>query len=400
MGGLKTYQWQGYDARSQTLSGELQASNKNAVTTQLLGDGVIVTSVQKVRAKKHTIKAPRTRRVLDALEQLTSLLTAGLPLTKGLEIIADASSDQALQSLLHSIHQQISRGATLAEAMRQHPDAFQPLSINLISIGETSGQLEQMLDQVCVMQRQQMHTRALLVRAMQYPAIVLSVALLVIWLMLTRIVPAFISNYQSLDADLPALTQSVMQLAEWIKTHGAVVLIAILGVGATLVAIQKRSARAGLWIDRHQLSLPVLGHILQAGALHRICFTLAVTLRSGLNLLACLQAAAKACGNRHYQTRLESIARQIEKGDSLYQAVRTTGAFPVMIEQLIRAGEESGTLENMLQKCAAHYRESLESSVKVLTSLLEPLLMTGLGLVIGVLMLAMYLPVFNLGSVL
>lgn len=395
-----TYLWQGYNHESQMLSGELQASDKNAVRSRMLSDGVIVTSVQKVRPAKSSFKAPCKQLMLDALEQLASLLTAGLPLTQALDIIAGASGDRNLRKLLQSIHQQISRGATLAEAMRQHPAGFPTLTINLISIGETSGKLEQMLAQVCAMQRQQMHTRALLLRAMQYPAIVLTVAILVIWLMLTRIVPAFISNYESLDAELPALTESVMQLAQLVKSQGAPVLAAMTISGAMLVAIQRRSSRAGLWTDRHLLSLPVLGNILLAGTLHRICFTLAVTMQSGLNLLSCLQAAAKACGNRYYNRQLQSIAGKIEKGDSLYQAVRATGSFPVMIEQMVKAGEESGTLENMLQKCAAHYRESLESSVKVLTSLLEPLLMTVLGLVIGVLMLAMYLPVFNLGSVL
>jgi type IV pilus assembly protein PilC len=400
MAGLKTYQWQGYNHESQSLSGELQAGDKSTVRTRLLRDGVIVTSVQKVRSETSSVKAPHKRLMLDALEQLASLLTAGLPLTQALEIITGASSDRNLRKLLHSIHQQISRGATLAEAMRQHPAGFQALTINLISIGEASGKLEQMLARVCAMQRQQMHTRALLLRALQYPIIVLTVAISVIWLMLTRIVPAFVSNYESLDAELPALTQSVMQLAQLVKTQAAGVLSVAILISVTLMTIQRRSMRAGLWTDRHLLSLPVVGNILQAGTLHRICFTLATTMQSGLNLLSCLQSAAKACGNRHYSRQLLAIARQIEKGDSLYQAVRTTGSFPVMIEQMVKAGEESGTLENMLQKCAEHYRESMESSVKVLTSLLEPLLMTVLGLVIGVLMLAMYLPVFNLGSVL
>lgn len=400
MPGLRTYRWQGYNRDGQTRSGKLQAGNKKAVRESLLHEGIIVTAAQKVQQESSALKAPRRHLVLDMFEQLASLLSAGLPLTQGLDIIAGASNDRALQNLMLSIHQQISRGATLAEAMRQHPACFQTLTINLISIGETSGQLEQMLARVCAMQRQQMQTRALLLKAIQYPSIVLTVATLVIWLMLTRIVPAFVSNYESLDADLPALTQSVMQLAQLAKTHGFSVLVMTTLFIAALLAVKRHSAQAASWADRHLLTLPVLGHLMRAGTLHRICFTLAVTMASGLNLLACLQASASACGNRHYNRQLELISRQVEVGDSLYQAVRTSGAFPVMIEQMIKAGEESGTLENMLHKCAVHYRESLESSVNALTSLLEPLLMTVLGLVIGVLMLAMYLPVFNLGSVL
>ncbi|ALO46916.1 type II secretion system F family protein [Pseudohongiella spirulinae] len=400
MAGLSVYQWRGYDREQRVVSGQLQANNKQAVKVQLLAEGVIVTSAKKIRQERAAIKLPHKKMILDALEQLANLLSAGLPLTQALDVIAGANANRALHTLLLNIHQQISRGSTLTEALRQHPRCFQTLTINLIGIGETSGKLEQMLTQVCIMQRQQMHTRALLIRAMQYPAIVLTVAVLVIWLMLTRIVPAFAGNYESLDAELPALTQSVMHVAQLANSCGPGVLIVAVLISVSWVAIQRRSSRVGLWTDRHLQSIPILGHIIQSGTLHRICFTLAITMHSGLNLLACLQAAAKACGNRYYEQQLKSIAVQIEKGDSLYQAVRTAGAFPVMIEQMVKAGEESGTLENMLQKCAVHYRESLESSVHVLTSLLEPLLMTVLGLVIGILMLAMYLPVFNLGSVL
>ena len=400
------FHWQGHDQQGQSVTGETLATDVSDLKVQLYRQGVVLNRMNRPGSGFYPAIAGRFRTgpgadaTLTVLEQLHSLLKAGIPLVQALDIVRNSSSTQALQRLLDYLQQQVSNGSALHEAMRPYPQLFDNMTVNLVAVGELSGSLETMLARITAYLRQRSHVSRQIKKAMQYPAIVLVIALIVSVLLLTRGVPQFAGSFESFGAELPAFTQWVVTLSDLTIKYSLPVLAASALSGAMLAMLWRRSELLMDTSDRLWLAIPVLSRTVRAACISRFCRTLATLTSTGLPLVQALRATAPTTGNRQYQQAALDISQHVAEGQTLYAAIRNTGLFPVMMLQLIHAGEQAGTLDIMLDKCADHYQLQLETSVGALTSLLEPVIMAILGVLTGGLMLAMYLPVFRLGTVL
>lgn len=400
------FYWQGHNQQGQSITGETLATDISDLKVQLYRQGVVLKRTIQPRSGLSRTIAERLRSgvrpdaILTFLEQLHSLLKAGIPLVQALDIAGNSASTPALKRLLDNLQQQVSDGSALHEAMRRHPQQFDSMTVSLVSVGELSGSLETMLARITTYLQQRSHVSRQIKKAMQYPAIVLVIALVVSLILLTRVVPQFARSFGSFGAELPAFTQWVMTLSDLTVAYGLPLLTLSALTCALLAMFWRRSEMLMDTSDRFWLGIPVLGRTVRAACISRFCRTLATLVSSGLPLVQALRATAPTTGNRVYQQATLHITRQVSEGQTLCASIRNSDLFPVMMSQLIHAGEQAGTLDIMLDKCADHYQLQLETSVGALTSLLEPAIMTILGVMTGGLMLAMYLPVFRLGTVL
>jgi type IV pilus assembly protein PilC len=402
------FNWCGTDRQGNAVSGTTRCKGPRDLKLLLLRQGILVISVRKQRqisaasliSSLRATQPPHPDKVRVMLQQLSNLHGAGLPLMQALKIIAEATPDLPMQRLMSDLQTQVGDGGMLHEAMRRHGNSFDPLSISLIASAESSGSLDTVLPQIVSNLQRQAETARKVNKALQYPIIIMGVAILVTSLLLTRVIPQFAATFASLDAELPALTQALIYCSELSRRYGLWLLLSMLVAGATASQCWQRSAQLQYLTASTALKLPVIGKLVTAAVLERLCRTLATTLRSGLPIIQALADSRQIAANPVFKKALESAINSIHEGESLYNAIHHSDRFPVMMAQMIHAGEQSGTLDSMLDKCAEYYRQELDSRITLLTSLIEPALMALLGLVVGGVMLAMYLPVFSLGSLL
>lgn len=404
------YRWHGTDRHGKRQRGDMLAANPAEVRLSLYRQGINASRVTltKVPMRSHsgrrgaTGAGPRikSRDVEIFTRQTANMLKAGLPLLQALTIVAAGTEHQRIRHLLSALQEKVATGDTFSEALADHPQYFDRLFISLVAVGEQSGTLDTALERLAACKEQDGANLRKIKKALTYPLAVLATAVLVTALLLVKVVPQFATTFADLGAPLPAFTQSVLQLSDLVVSHG------LLWSASTTAAVlycfrlvQTRPA-ARLLYDRLSLCIPVLGVMVRNAALARICRTLSTTVAAGLTIVDALRLSAAAAGNLLYQQNCLDILSDVEQGQSLAFSIRKTGLFPVMITQLTNAGEESGTLDSMLEKCANHYENSVDDLLDSLTSLLEPLIMTVLGVLVGGLMVAMYLPIFRLGAAL
>ena len=403
------YCWQGQDAQGNSLNGEIKADTKSDAKVMLLKQGITVHVLSGARQKGQLKgvekkaahlwrRRPGTNATMVMLEQLASLTRAGLPINKALEICTASCTDGSLQQILRTMNQDVTNGSMLHQTMEKHPECFERLTINLLKAGELTGQLDAMLKRVVSLSQHQLHTRQQLRQALRYPTIVLMTAIVVCGILLTQVVPGFADSFSQFGAELPWLTQHVMSVSDFAIRHGLSISVGLATALVSTRLIIRRTARGTQFWHRLIINAPLIGPTIRAACISRLCNTLTVALRSGLPLVEALQLSAPTVGNEVYQNAVNSLLAQVSQGNTLSSCIRKTGLFPVMIEQMATVGEEVGTLDSMLDKCAAHYQQVLDSRIAQFTASLEPCLMAFLGIVIGILMLAMYLPVFTLGS--
>jgi len=353
------------------------------------------------------IKGFRTRRrrskatgAIVFYQQLATLLGAGLPVLQALNLTADSLPPGELSNAVRQVSAAIEDGQSLADAMGRWPNIFDALSVNLIRVGEAAGMLDSTIQRVADSQSRAARLRSQVRSAMTYPIAVLATAVLVCGLLLTQLVPQFSTTFQNLGAELPPLTQAVVRLSDWVLQYGMLLLGSGIVIGLFTTRLGRRQPRLQQLSDRLLLMMPVLGPVIRTACMARMFQTLASTLAAGLPLLDALQAVAEVADNHVYRQASLRLAEQVNEGQRLGVAVRLSHLFPVMMVQLIETGDESGTLETMLVKCAEICEQQVEQSVTTLTRLLEPAIMAVLGLLTGTLMLAMYLPIFQLGAAL
>lgn len=394
--------WSGKNAAGQKVSGESEAQDVNTLQRLLYGQGIVLSASRKVR--------PVTKRVVRQkiaaadisifLRQCAGLLQAGLPLVQSLEICIDSCRGTTLKTELQRIREQLDGGASFSSALRSSRLARDRLLLNLIHAAEQSGTLDDMMEKLATDSEKAQILRARVKKALMYPLAVLVVAAVVSALLLVKVVPQFAQTFSELGGELPALTRSVLALSDFLAQHiYLLVLLASLLV-ATLAGCLRRFAWARLFKDRMVRQLPVVGAIVQDACIARFCGTLSGSIKAGVPLVQALQTSAGATGNLVYENACMELAELVNQGQTLSFGVRKAACFPVMIGQLIHAGEQSGTLDQMLENCAIRYEQSVDQSVDKLSSLIEPVIMSVLGIIVATLLLAMYLPVFRLGSVL
>ncbi len=399
---LQTFIWQGKDKSGNKSKGKVDAPNASIAKAQLRKQGILPSKVVKERgASLFSTKSKPIKPVDIAFftRQVATMLKSGVPLLQGLEITAGGVEKDKLKDIIYGIKNDVNGGIDFSSALAKYPEYFDDLYCSLVSAGEQSGALEQMLDRVATYKEKLESLKAKIKKALTYPTAVIIVGLVVSAILLVKVVPQFQDVFQSFGADLPAFTLFVIGLSEVAQKWWWIALIAFAAAGFTFKKIHQRSKKFRDSVDKAMLKIPVIGGILHNASIARFSRTLATTFAAGVPLVNALDSAAGASGNALYRDAIIQIRNGVSTGQSLQNAVTMTGVFPNMTVQMIAIGEEAGSLEMMLEKVADFYEELVDNAVDNLSSLLEPLIMAVLGVLVGGLVIAMYLPIFQLGQV-
>ena len=398
---LAVFVWEGTDKRGIKMKGEQQAKNANMLRAELRRMGI---TPKVVKPKPKPLFGAAGRRVspLDIAifsRQLATMMKAGVPIVTSMEIIANGSKNPRMSALVNSVRAEIESGSSLYEALSKHPVEFDGLYRNLVKAGESAGVLETVLDTVATYKENIEALKGKIKKAMFYPAMVIAVALIVSGILLVFVVPQFEQVFQSFGADLPAFTQVVVGLSRFMVGWWWAILLGLVGLGVAFIMAKKRSLAFQRFLDRLILKLPVVGQIMHNSAIARFARTLAVTFKAGVPLVEALETVAGATGNTVYETAVLRIREDVSVGYSVNMAMKQVNLFPHMVVQMTAIGEEAGALDTMLFKVAEFYEQEVNNAVDALASLLEPLIMIILGVLVGGMVIAMYLPIFKLGAV-
>lgn len=394
------FKWEGKDRKGVKVSGELQGSNAALIKAQLRKQGILVTRINK----KSTLFGTRAKKIkpLDIAfftRQLATMMSSGVPIVQAFDIIAEGSSNPNFTKLITEIRNDVASGNTLASSLAKHPLYFDELFCNLVDSGEQSGRLESLLDRIATYKEKTEALKAKIKKAMTYPVAVIVVAILVTAILLLKVVPQFETVFSSFGADLPAFTKMVIGLSEWLQSWWFVVFIGLVATGWLYTQIHRRSKPFRDAQDRTLLKAPIVGQIIYEAAVARFARTLSTTFAAGVPLVQALDSVAGAAGNVVFYNAVMNIKNDVSAGTQLNFAMRTTNVFPTLAVQMAGIGEESGNLDGMLEKVADYYESEVDHKVDNLTTLLEPMIMCVLGVLIGGLIVAMYLPIFQLGNV-
>jgi type IV pilus assembly protein PilC len=397
---LESYVWEGKDRKGNKSKGELTGSNLALVKAQLRKQGIIPDKVKK--KPKPLFGGSKKITPFDIAmltRQLATMMKAGVPLVQSFDIVADGLENKGLQELVMSIRNDISSGTSFASALRKHPKYFDNLYCNLVDSGEKAGALEAMLDRIATYLEKTELLKKKVKKAMTYPVAVIIVAIIVTAILLVKVVPQFESLFQGFGAELPVFTQMVVNLSEWLQTWWFVVLLGIAGTIFLFKEAVRRSQKFSDFVDKYVLKLPVVGEILDKSAVAKFGRVLSTTFAAGVPLVDALDSVAGATGNAVYRDAIDRIKNDVASGTQLQASMRQQDIFPVMAVQLTAIGEESGNLDEMLGKVAEHYEAVVDDMVDNLTALMEPMIMAVLGVLVGGLIIAMYLPIFQMGQV-
>lgn len=398
---LESYIWEGKDRKGNKSKGELAGSNMALVKAQLRKQGIIP---DKVKKKPKPLFGGGSKKITPfdiamLTRQLATMMKAGVPLVQSFDIVADGLENKGLQELVMGIRNEISSGTSFAGALRKHPKHFDDLYCNLVDSGEKAGALEKMLDRIATYLEKTEILKKKVKKAMTYPIAVCVVAIVVTAILLVKVVPQFESLFQGFGAELPVFTQMVVHLSEWMQTWWFVVLLSIVGTIFLFKEANRRSQKFSDAVDKYILKVPVMGEILDKSAVAKFGRVLSTTFAAGVPLVDALDSVAGATGNAVYRDAIQRIKNDVSSGTQLQASMRQQDVFPVMAVQLTAIGEESGNLDEMLEKVAEHYEAVVDDMVDNLTALMEPMIMAVLGVLVGGLIIAMYLPIFQMGQV-
>lgn len=399
---LNTFTWKGKDKSGNVSKGKIDAPNVAAAKAQLRKQGILSTKVTKERSSGLFSSKNKPVKPVDIAfftRQVATMLKSGVPLLQGLDITAGGVEKQKLKDIIYGIKNDVNSGLDFSRALTKYPQHFDDLYCSLVNAGEQSGALEQMLDRIATYKEKLESLKAKIKKALTYPTAVIIVGIIVSAILLVKVVPQFQDVFKSFGADLPAFTLFVINLSNIAQDWWWVVLIAVAAAGFIFKQIHTKSQKFRDNVDHSMLKIPVIGGILHNASIARFARTLSTTFAAGVPLVDALESAAGASGNALYRDAIMQIKSGVSTGQSLQNATVMTGVFPNMTVQMIAIGEEAGSLEMMLGKVADFYEEQVDNAVDNLSSLLEPLIMAVLGVLVGGLVIAMYLPIFQLGQV-
>ena len=397
---LYPFKYEGKDRRGTKVKGEIQGTNSALVKNQLRKQGILVTKINK----QSTLFGKRAKKIkpLDIAfftRQLATMMESGVPIIQAFDMIAEGAENPKFAQLVTEVKTDVAAGNTLASSLAKHPQYFDDLFCNLVDSGEQSGRLEALLDRIATYKEKTEALKAKIKKAMTYPISVVVVAILVTVIMLLKVVPQFQAVFSGFGAELPAFTLMVIALSEWLQAWWFVGLFGIIAIGFFYGKAHIKSKRLRDYEDRTLLKVPVVGDILYEAAVARFARTLSTTFAAGVPLVDALNSVAGASGNVVFYNATMQIKEDVSSGSQLNFSMRTTGVFPSLAIQMAGIGEESGALDDMLDKVATYYENEVDNKVDNLTTLLEPMIMCVLGVLVGGLIVAMYLPIFQLGNV-
>lgn len=393
--------YKGKNKEGKPVKGEIKGTNPNIVKAQLRKQGVSAATVKK---KPKPLfgggKKPITPQdIATFTRQMATMMKAGVPLVQSFDIVAEGVEKNSLRELIEEIRDDVAAGTGLASSLRKHRRYFDDLFCSLVESGEQSGSLETMLDRIATYKEKLESLKAKVRKALVYPAAIIAVAIIVTGVLLVKVIPTFADTFKSFGGDLPAYTLFVMGISDTAQKYWILWMVSFVLLFVAFKEARLRSQKFANTLDKLSLKIPIVGNILYEGIVARFARTLSTTFAAGVPLVDALNSVAGASGNAVYRDGIYKIRDEVTTGIQLHQALRNTGLFPVLLLQMAAIGEESGALDDMLEKAAIHYEESVDNAVDNLTALLEPLIMVVIGVLVGGLLIAMYLPIFNLGQV-
>jgi type IV pilus assembly protein PilC len=393
------FRWEGRDKKGKRLKGRSVAPDEASLRADLRRQGI---APSRIRKQSNVMKSGGRVKPMDIAvfsRQLATMLAAGIPLVQGFEIIGAGHEKPAMQRLILDIKSDVEGGTSLHEALAKHPLYFDDLYINLVEAGEQAGALEGLLDKIASYKEKTEALKKKVTKALFYPAAVLAVAIIVTTILLIFVIPQFEELFKGFGADLPAFTQMIINLSRFMQSKGIYILAVVIAIFWTFFYFKKRSKKMREFLDRAALKMPVIGPILNKAAIARFARTLSTMFAAGVPLVEALESVAGATGNIVYENAVMRMRDEVATGQRLQRAMETTEMFPNMVVQMIAVGEESGSLDTMSGKVATFYEAEVDNAVDAMSSLLEPLIMAILGVLVGGLVIAMYLPIFKLGAV-
>lgn len=399
---LKTsvFAWEGTDRKGAKIKGELSGQSPALVKAQLRKQGINPLKVRKKAAPLFSAgKKIKPMDIALFTRQMATMMKAGVPLLQSFDIIGEGFENPNMRKLIDDVKQEVAAGNSFAASLRKKPMYFDDLYCNLVDSGEQSGALETLLDRIATYKEKTESLKAKIKKAMTYPIAVIVVAVIVTAILLIKVVPQFESVFQGFGAELPAFTQMVVNLSRGLQEWWFVVLGVMFAAAFAFTQAHKRSEKFRDFLDRTLLKAPIIGDILYKAVVARFARTLATTFAAGVPLVDALDSVAGATGNVVFRNAVNKIKIDVSSGTQLNFSMRNTGIFPTMAVQMTAIGEEAGSLDEMLDKTASYYEEEVDNAVDNLTTLMEPMIMAVLGVLVGGLIVAMYLPIFQLGAV-
>ena len=392
--------WEGTDRNGKKIKGKSLANDEATVRADLRRQGVVPTRIRKQRKGLFAGGGKITTGDIALFSrQLATMLAAGIPLVQSFEIVGNGHENAAMQKLILAIKADVEGGSALAEALSKHPLYFDDLFVNLVEAGEQAGALESLLEKVATYKEKTEAIKKKIKKALTYPAAVLVVAFVVTTILLIFVIPSFEDLFRGFGADLPSFTRMVIDLSAFVRTQGVFLAAGIGAAIGSFLYFKKRSRKFRHYLDRLMLKMPIIGPILEKASIARYARTLSTMFAAGVPLVEAMESVAGATGNIVYEEAVLSMRDEVATGQRLQVAMENTDLFPNMVIQMIAVGEESGSLDEMSSKVADFFEDDVDNAVDNLSSLLEPMIMAILGVLVGGLVVAMYLPIFKLGAV-
>lgn len=397
------FAWEGTDKSGKKTKGEITSTNANVAKAELRKQGINPTKVTKKGGGLAAFMQSAGSKITPGdialfTRQLATMMKAGVPLVQSFDIVADGMDNASMKDLILRIRDDVSSGNSFAYAIQQHPEYFDDLFCNLVDAGEQSGALETMLDRLATYKEKTEALKAKIKSAMNYPIAVLVVASVVSGILLVKVVPQFEEIFAGFGAELPEFTQMVVNMSRWMQEWWFMIVAGVAVAFFSYKEAHKRSKAVRDGQERLMLKLPILGDIIDKSCVARFARTLSTTFAAGVPLVDALESVSGAAGNVVYLEAIQKIKEDVSSGIQLNYSMKQADVFPNMVIQMVAIGEESGALDGMLDKAATYYEEMVDNAVEGLTSLMEPLIMSFLGVVIGGLIIAMYLPIFSMGD--
>jgi type IV pilus assembly protein PilC len=396
----RVYLYKGVDRQGNKVAGEVEVASPALAKAYLQKQGIKTKSVSRKLAISIGGGGGSIKPMDIAIfsRQLATMMKAGVPLIQSFDIVAEGLENKKMAELVRTVRNDVAGGGSLADALSAHPRYFDELFCNLVSSGEQSGSLETMLDRVATYKEKSEALKAKIKKAMTYPMAVVAVAFIVTALLMVKVVPQFADIFGSFGAELPAFTQVVIGISEWFQAYWWVVVGGVVGLVTAHKEASHRSKKYSDTVDAILLKAPVVGAIVTQSVYARFARTLATTFAAGVPLVDALDSVSGAAGNEVYARAIRKVREEVTTGISLNVSMKASGVFPSMMLQMVAIGEESGALDSMLEKVATHYEAEVDNAVDNLTALMEPMIMSVLGVLVGGLMVAMYMPIFQLGN--
>lgn len=401
---MSTFKYTAKDRESRTLTGRISADNKSAVIEELRKRRLTIISVVEVKGgglRKAAFQSKKVKgdEIVIFSRQLATMVDAGIPIIQGLDALREQVSHPLFKKVLGTVREDIEHGTGLSAAFAKHPQVFDALFINMVKVGETGGALSTVLDRVATYMEKTLKLKRKVKAALIYPIVVVSMAIIITIVLLVKVVPTFSEIYASFDQDLPVMTQLLVNISKALRKQ---LLWYIGALAAAVFALRKwhRTEKGALFLDGASLRLPIFGDLLRKVAISRFSRTLATLVQSGVPILESLDIVEKTIGNRVLETVVGDVKGSVREGESLVAPLVKSGVFPPMVTRMIAVGEKSGKMDTMLLKISEFYDDQVDAAVEGLTSIIEPLIIGFLGIVIGFIVIALFLPIINITQLL